>query len=370
MKNAVVIVGAGAAGIGMGVLLKRLNIPFVIIDKFDIAASFKRWSKETRFISPSFAGNAFGEVDLNAVTPDTSPAFSLRCEHPTGAEYARYLEDLVAYFELPVRTKIAVDKVEYRADGEFNYLLHIDDRVIGTNYLIWATGEFAFPDTKAFYGASHCLHYARVKSWAALDGDEFNIIGAYESGVDAAYQLTKLGKKVTLFDANKQIAQHGSDSSYSISPFTRERFNSVRNRVRVVDAVVKSVVKDGNRFELETTAGSKFQSPTPPINCTGFAGGVSQIEHLFDCSAGYPLLNQYDESTLCPNLFLVGPQVRHDQAIFCFIYKYRQRFGVIAEQLSERLNSDSELCQEVIEQYREQNFYLSDLSCCDDECVC
>lgn len=49
-------------------------------------------------------------------------------------------------------------------------------------------------------------------------------MGAYESGIDVAYQLAKLGKKVTIFDGSNQIQKHDSDSSYySLSPFSRNR---------------------------------------------------------------------------------------------------------------------------------------------------
>ncbi|MCG8373718.1 MAG: NAD(P)-binding domain-containing protein, partial [Balneolales bacterium] len=84
----------------------------------------------------------------------------------------------------------------------------------------------------------------------------------------------------------------------------------------------------------------------------------------------YPLLNAFDESTKTKNLFLVGPQVKHDSALFCFIYKYRQRFAIVAESISRRNQIPNFLIREVIQEYIDNNFYLKDLSCCDDECVC
>ncbi|MDE5074720.1 MAG: NAD(P)-binding domain-containing protein, partial [Trichodesmium sp. St5_bin2_1] len=51
----VVIVGAGAAGIGCGVVLKDLGIEnFVILERHQVGASFSRWPAEMRFITPSF----------------------------------------------------------------------------------------------------------------------------------------------------------------------------------------------------------------------------------------------------------------------------------------------------------------------------
>ncbi|MCL4860149.1 MAG: NAD(P)-binding domain-containing protein, partial [Caldilineaceae bacterium] len=75
----VVIVGAGAAGVGMGVVLQNLGITnFTLLDRYEVGASFLRWPAEMRFISPSFTSNGFGLLDLNAVTLNTSPAHTLR----------------------------------------------------------------------------------------------------------------------------------------------------------------------------------------------------------------------------------------------------------------------------------------------------
>ncbi|MEO1022188.1 MAG: NAD(P)-binding domain-containing protein, partial [Bacteroidota bacterium] len=83
----VIIVGAGPAGLGTGILLQKLGIDFVILERDSVGSSFKKWPKETRFISPSFTGNFFKMPDLNAITPDTSPAYTLLKEHPTGEDY-------------------------------------------------------------------------------------------------------------------------------------------------------------------------------------------------------------------------------------------------------------------------------------------
>lgn len=370
MKNYIVIVGAGAAGIGMGILLKRLDLPFVIIDQKDIGASFLNWSKQTRFISPSFTGNAFGSVDLNAISPDTSPAFSLRCEHPSGREYASYLKDLAAYFELPIKTNIEVKQVLHDDTAQEKFTLTTTQGNIKTNYVIWAAGEFFYPNMHSFAGAEHCLHYAQISSWDELKGDNFHIIGAYESGVDTAYQLTKIGKKVVLFDGNNQLGQHSSDSSYTLSPFTQERFREVQHRIQVVNTYVNQLTKKDDTYSIQTADNIIFNSKTKPINCTGFTTSLELVEELFDFNNGDIMLSTHDESTICPNLFLVGPQVKHGEAIFCFIYKYRQRFAIVAEELSHRLKGNKEIREDVINYYKSHQFYLNDLSCCADDCVC
>ena len=69
----VVIVGAGPAGVGMAALLRRSAIQdILVVDSHEVGASFMRWPEETRFITPSFFSNPFGQPDLNSVTPDSS----------------------------------------------------------------------------------------------------------------------------------------------------------------------------------------------------------------------------------------------------------------------------------------------------------
>ena len=51
---------------------------------------------------------------------------------------------------------------------------------------------------------------------------------------------------------------------------------------------------------------------------------------------------------------------------FCFIYKYRQRFAVVAKAIADELD----LPAENLEIYRMWGMYLDDLSCCGQECVC
>jgi len=57
--------------------------------------------------------------------------------------------------------------------------------------------------------------------------------------------------------------------------------------------------------------------------------------------------------------------------IFCFIYKFRQRFAIVAESIAKKLGKQNEeSVQKVITEYKQKNFYLKDLSCCENECAC
>lgn len=364
----VVIVGAGPAGIGVGILLQKLGISYILLEKTSIGASFKKWPKETRFISPSFTGNFFKMPDLNAVTPDTSPAFDLLTEHPTGEEYAIYLKQVSKFFNLLISTGVEVRSIEDKNGGFF---LITNKGIYASSFVIWAAGEYQYPKTNSFEGDCQCMHYSEIASFSDVMGTNSVVIGAYESGFDAAINLARLGKKVTLIDNSNYLELVKSDSSYSLSPFTRDRIKNALDNIQYVEETKVVEVKFHNaKYIVTTDTRDMYVSDDAPINCTGFDTSLKLVNELFEFDKDYPILTDVDESRKTKNLFLVGPQVKHGGALFCFIYKYRQRFAIVVEEIAKRNEIPLDKIEEVLSEYKKNNFYLADLSCCDDECVC
>ena len=122
----------------------------------------------------------------------------------------------------------------------------------------------------------------------------------------------------------------------------------------------------GSEIELRT--------PVPPVLANGFDGSAASgvVRDLFawpkdakGCAEGAPLLTLQDESTATPGLFLAGPSVRHGELSFCFVYKFRQRFGVVADAICKGLGRDT---TKAVEQCRKMNMFLDDFSCCKSAC--
>lgn len=368
MKIDVAVIGAGAAGIGIGSILKRLGIDFTIIEKDSVGSSFKKWPKETKFISPSFTGNFFKMPDLNAITPDSSPAFSLETEHPTGKQYATYLKGVSDHYELPVNTGINVTSIKKEDDA---YNIITNKEIIKSKIVIWAAGEYQYPKKNSFKGEKHTTHSSKITSFKNLPEDTYLIIGGYESGFDAAIQLSKAGKKAILLDSKEELQKITSDSSYSLSPYTRDQYKKHYENIKYyTNANVTKVTKEKNTYKVYIKNESEpFKISSKPINATGFASSLSLVKEHFHFKPDI-ILNDFDESTKNKNFYLTGPQVKHNNSIFCFIYKFRQRFAIIAKHIAKKLNVKQELIDEVTNHYKEQNFYLEDLSCCENECEC
>ena len=456
----VIIVGAGCSGIGTSLMLTKIfNIPdtrvLCIEQGSKVGKSFREWPAEMRFISPSFNQQGWTDsFDLNSIYWGTSPANLLRDEHPTGEDYALYLEAIADQSGVQVQldTKVLsildtkVEGSDIINPGPFNVEIETKNtgccdesdcsnqttrKTISSRYIVWAGGEFQHPRDKRdityvdkegeensgklpeikfegmFPGADYCLHNSKVKSWAKLPGDDFVVIGGYESGIDAAYHLAKAGKKCQVLASTPTWSIQTGDPSSELAPFTAGRLREVLSPgftpqpkmltpLRVV-AVDKA---DGGGYNIAAkwkkvdaqslnTAGLGFQidepgeedsilviqTDHPPILATGFEGSVkAQASNLFDfpdpnnkkgCIGDGPLLTRNDESTKVPGVFLVGPSVTHGELSFCFVYKFRQRFAVVANTIAQGMGMDT---REAVQQCRNVNMYLDNFATCEDTC--
>ena len=362
-----IIVGGGAAGVGVAVALRHAGIEnFVVLERHEVGASFASWPAETRFITPSFPTNSVGMLDLNSVAIGTSPAFTLEVEHPTGQEYAAFLKLVAEHFELPILEHTDVLRIARSGD---EFAVETADGTTRGRHVIWAAGDFQYPRLNGFVGSELCRHTATIPSYAELDGDDFIVVGGYESGIDVAYHLAERGKRVRLFDRGHPWESESSDPSVALSTYSleRTRWTAFAEHVQLFpDTPIAAVTRSHSAYEVVTLDGRGFHTPVPPLLAVGFAGSHTLVADLFEArDDGFPLLNEHDESTIVPGIFLCGAAVRHDKHIFCFIYKYRQRFAVVAKAIATSLG----LPAEELENYRMWGMYLDDLSCCGKECA-
>ncbi|MBO1255276.1 NAD(P)-binding domain-containing protein [Alteromonas sp. 5E99-2] len=367
----VTVIGAGPAGLGCAALLKQMGIKdadMVILDASTVGSSFKAWPKEMKLITPSFPSNGYHQTDLNAITPDTSPGFSVGKEHLSGDEYAGYLNSVASHYEIKVLENTQVIQVEPQPYDHFLLTTNTGKRIY-SQYVIWAGGEYSSPRMSAFEGSHLCVHNSEITSWKECEEDHYVVIGGYESGVDAAYNLASLGKKVTLID-NGGEQESTYDPSKVLSPYTAERLSAMANSHLVEleqNFSVKQVLSSADGFRLVSTNGKAVVSKGIPINCTGFDTHLGPVHELFKYENGLPLVNNFDESICQNNLFLAGPKLAHDTVLLCFIYKFRGRFALPCKVIGTELDLD----MSILSHYKQAGMLLDDLGCCvTQECFC
>lgn len=345
----------------------------MVIDAREIGASFNNWPRGMSLLTPSFYSNPFGLTDLNAIDPETSPADFIRTQHPEGHHYAKYLQAIAKQYELPVRTGIRVSALKKEDD---QFIAATDQGEFIADYVVWAAGQFFHPREHDFPGAHLALHSSKVEDWSALEGEEFAVIGGYESGVDAALNLVNLGKSVRLISKGEPWSSDHPDPSRSLSPRTLDRLRELLRTPEKADKL--ELVKDTEIRYIEECEGwwsLRDQDDVPsvswtrPILANGFESGLGLVENLFARDEeGQPIFSEdADESTITPGLFYSGPSLVHRNSLFCFIYKFRARFGVIAHEIASRLGKPD--VDERLMPYLKAGFMNEDLDCCTD-CKC
>ena len=169
---------------------------------------------------------------------------------------------------------------------------------------------------------------------------------------------------------NAPWLEETSDPSVSLSTFSFERMDNPmfeKNTKLFPNTPVKSVTHQDGVYVLKTADGQTFSTPNQPLLAGGFTGSHKFVSHLFDMREdGFPVINDSDESTTTQGMYLCGPSVRHDGHIFCFIFKYRQRFAIVAQAIAESMDIPTD---EFVEAYKSWGMYLDDLSCCGQECL-
>lgn len=375
MKNyQIIVIGAGAAGIGFASALKRFKIEdFIVLEQGEVGDSFLKWPATTQFISPSFTTNGFGFPDLNAIFPDTSPAYTFAKQHLSGSEYAEYLKLVSKVYELPVKEKTTVESIKKNDDGY--YQLSTNQGDFKTKYIIMATGEFKNPFKSGIKGAEYGIHYGEAKTFDMKSENPFVVLGGNESACDILVKLASKGNKVSLYTQNFGKSETAPDPSIALSPVTREALRELGDEEKYdvniyENKKAKKIEKINDEYIVHFDDGTKISTKNNPILATGFRTCVHKIVGipLFDYNKdGIPLVTGEDESTKATNIFLIGPSLRQQKIIFCYIYKFRQRFVPIIAEIAKR--EGMALAESDLDFFKKNNMFLTDLSCCSVECA-
>ena len=176
-----VIVGGGQAGLAMGYHLARRRRPFVILDANQrIGDSWRtRWDS-LRLFTPA-------RYDGLPGMPFPAPGWSF----PTREEFADYLRDYAARWELPVRTGLAVRRLWHDGAG---YAVEAGQQRFEADNVVVAAGFDRVPKIPEFAAeldpGTVQLHAADYGNPAQLRDGDVLVVGAGNSGADIALELS------------------------------------------------------------------------------------------------------------------------------------------------------------------------------------
>eukprot|EP00038_Savillea_parva_P011600 m.198681 g.198681 ORF g.198681 m.198681 type:complete len:1114 (+) comp20512_c0_seq1:17-3358(+) len=380
----VAVVGAGPAGVGVAVALQAAGVDKVVLLERGRApgASFSEWSPDMHMVTPSFYSNPSGTVDLNAVTPHSSPAFTEGVEHVSGTDFASYLHKVSVTHGLEVLTDttvdaITLDAVSHQWPDVRGFNITTSRGSLFARYVVWAAGEQAHPVLPSIVGAELGQHVMSLANWSALLGRPYRgsyrhpvvIVGGGDSGAQlAAWLLLRGCPRVTLCDGDApwdaDPHEPGALSPSILSALRRANAStSTRGNQRLVTVPhhavsVNHTAGKGSLYTVTTAHGQTYTTRLRPLLATGFTVMAPPMAPHFSWHAGSPVLNGVDESTVASGMWFAGPRRTGTGALAReAIYQFRVRFPTIALSIAERLGVSRVDATRRLAHYAQHNFH-------------
>jgi putative flavoprotein involved in K+ transport len=320
-----VVVGGGQAGLSVGYHLKRLGVPFVILDAGQrIGDAWRhRWDSLRLFTPARFDG-------LDGM-PFPAPPLS----SPTKDEMADYLETYARRFALPVRLGVRVERVSRHGE---RFLLVAGDLRFDADNVIVAMGNFQRPSTPAFAAELdpkiRQLHSIEYRNSGQLRNGSVLIVGAGNSGAEIAFELVRASHKIWMAGPSTGNVPFRVDGHAARLGLTRFLFRVVFHRVLSVanpigrkarpkmlhraaplirvkpwdlsNAGVERVPRVvGTRNGLPLLEDGRVLDVANVVWCTGFHPGFSWIDLPVFGADGLPL-HENGTVTQEPGLYFVG----------------------------------------------------------------
>ncbi len=179
----ITVVGAGPAGLALGYHLQQRALPFRILEREAVGASWR---------------HHYDHLDLHTVKAVSGlPGWPMPDDYPTfpdAAQLRRYLEDYAERFALPIETGVEVNDANFR-DG--TWLLDTNRGRYESDLLVTTTGIAPNPYQPSFSGEDEfrgeILHAHRYRRPQDYTGQSVLVVGTGNSGAEIAAALADEG---------------------------------------------------------------------------------------------------------------------------------------------------------------------------------
>lgn len=321
----VIIIGAGPCGLSAAAALQDKGIEPLVIEKGCIVQSVYEYPTNLRFHStPDLL--EIGQIPF--ITPN---------ERPTRMEGLEYYATVVRRKRIRVRTYEEVTSVQRNEEGTFTVLTKdrydIEYRYITANVVI-ATGYFDWPNQLDIPGEQLPKVAHSFREAHPYVGRKVAIVGARNSGVDAALELMRVGADVTVIYRGEELAE-------VVKSWVKPVFESAVNKGKI-KMYWKSTVEEIKPYSIIVNKEGSLQEldNDDVLVLTGFRPDRSFLAEIgvqTEEKTGAPSYNEDTMETNVPGVFIAGVIAAVSRANEIFIENGRFHGVSIAEVIANRI---------------------------------
>ena len=286
----VLIIGAGPIGMACGINAKAAGLSYVIVEKGALVNSLYNYPVFMTFFSTS-QKLEIGGVPFVSINPK-----------PNRNEAVEYYRRVAEKFELNINLFEQVNAVQKEADGSFE--VSTSKKKYKVKNVIISTGFYDVPLLMDIPGEQlpKVTHYYKDPHLYAFQ--DVVVIGANNSGIDAALETYRKGANVTLVIRGPEI---GSYVKYWVRPDIENRIKEGEIKA-FFNAEVTDIQEDSVTIKTQTetfTLKNDFV-----IAMTGYQPDFDMLKKLGvtlgDENANRPIYDPETMETSLPGLYLAG----------------------------------------------------------------
>lgn len=231
----VIIIGAGPAGLAVGIAAHEKKLSYLIIEKGSAVNSIRQFPTNMTFFSTPELLEIGGLPFVSAES------------RPTRIEAVKYYQRVIEYFDLPIQYEEKVVDIKKQGD---HYIVHTDTTVYTAAHVVLATGYFDTPNAYNVPGSDlPKVSYYYDEPYRFFRRN-VALVGGSNSAAIAALELYRSRANVTLIHRGEKLRD---GIKYWIKP-------DIENRIKngeitaYFDTVVKEIKE--NSLVLENNTGT------------------------------------------------------------------------------------------------------------------
>lgn len=320
----IIIVGGGPIGLACAIEAQKAGLDYVILEKGSLVNSLYNYPVNMTFFSTS------ERLEIGGVP------FVSNNPKPTRNEALEYYRRVTSTFNLNIRLFEPVERVT-RAVDLFEVIT--SRSTYTADHIIIATGFYDIPYLLNVPGEDlhKVTHYYKDPHFYAFQ--DVVVVGAMNSGVDAALETWRKGARVTMVVRGPEI---GTRVKYWVRPDIENRIKEGSIRA-FFNASVKEIREQ--EVDIDTPEGLVTLKNDFVIAATGYQPNLQFLQdmgiELSDDAVRGPLLNPDTNESSVKGVYLAGVICGGMNTHRLFIENSREHAVKIMKAISDRLNAES-----------------------------